>query len=294
MKNKLKRMFAAAKKDSILELFVYNSIGEDWYGGGVTPQSVQDAIKAAGEFSSITVHINSPGGDSFDGVAIHNILRQQKVPVNVIVEGLAASAAFTIAMAGDTIGVCDGAMLMLHNAWSIAIGEAKDMRKMADLLEKVSGTMCDMYAKRSGLVAADVQLLMDAETWLTCDEAITKGFATEKVDTTPEKSAAAKTLAASFDLAKFGHKVPDSLKSNGKKPKNDVGCQCPCDGCMNEDCASCDHEDCDCIGCDCPQHDADDADGDMNDSTPKPPAADEAVAIAAAARARRMRISRAN
>jgi ATP-dependent Clp protease protease subunit len=96
------------------------------------------------------VHLNSPGGDCFDGTAIHNILRQQNVPVTMIIEGLAGSAAFTIAMAGDVIQVCDGAMMMLHNAWTFAMGDSKELRKTADLLDKVSGTMCDVYAKRSG------------------------------------------------------------------------------------------------------------------------------------------------
>lgn len=246
MKSKIKRMFAAAKKATALELFVYDQIGADWYGGGITPQSVTDAIKQAGEFDSITVHINSPGGSSFDGVAIHNILRQQGVPVNVVVEGLAASAAFTIAMAGDTIGVCDAAMLMLHNAWSFEAGDADALRKMADLLDKVSGTMRDMYAKRSGLSADDVAALMDAETWLTAEEAVAKGFATENISTTPEKDKEAAALAAQFNLKKFCGNVPEKLKA-------DIGCQCPCGECMDGDCDECSHEDCDCIGCDCPQ-----------------------------------------
>lgn len=241
MKNHVKRMFAAAKKSNELELFVYNTIGEDWYGEGITPQSVANAIKEAGEFSSITVHINSPGGASFDGVAIHNILRQQGVPVNVVVEGLAASAAFTVAMAGDSIKVCDGAMMMLHNAWSFTIGDAKEMRKMADLLDKVSGTMCDVYAKRSGLSAEDVQTLMDAETWLSPQEAVDKGFATEKLETTPEKSKEAAALAAKFDLSKFCAKVPENLKP---KAENDNGCQCSCPECEEDECEECSNPNC--------------------------------------------------
>jgi ATP-dependent Clp protease protease subunit len=257
---KIKRMFAAAKKAEVLELYVYNTIGEDWFGGGVTPDSVQKAIKDAGTFSSITVHLNSPGGDSFDGVAIHNILRQQGVPVNVIVEGLAASAAFTIAEAGDTIAICDGAMMMLHNAWSIAIGDARDMRAQADLLDKVSGTLRDLYAKRSGMGAEQVQQLMDIETWLTADEAVEKGFATEKKDTTPEKSAEAKALSAQYDLKKFCSKVPDTFKAEEDEggeplpeydpdgdeddPDSAAECSCSCDACKAGNCKDCSMKDC--------------------------------------------------
>jgi ATP-dependent protease ClpP protease subunit len=244
----IKRMFAAKKQASVLELFIYSEIGEDWFGEGITPQSVTDSIKAAkadGGFDSIAVHLNSPGGSAFDGVAIHNVLRQQKVPVNVIVEGLAASAAFTIAMAGDTIQVCDGAMMMLHNAWSIAMGDATDMRSMADTLDKVSGSMRDVYSKRSGLAAGDVEALMSAETWLSPQDAVEKGFADSVMSTTPEKSKEASALVSQFNLAKMFQHVPDSLKASS------TACQCPCSECAHGDCAGCSHDGCDCVGCQC-------------------------------------------
>jgi ATP-dependent protease ClpP protease subunit len=220
---KMKRMFAAATQARVLELFVYTVIGESWYDDGVTPTSVQTAIKNAGAIDKIVVHINSPGGDCFDGTAIHNILRQQNVPVTTIIEGLAASAAFTIAMAGDVIQVCDGAMMMLHNAWTFAMGDSKELRKTADLLDKVSGTMCDVYAKRSGMESAAVQQLMDEETWLSPQEAIDKGFATELLSTTPEKSKESKALAAQFDISKFCSKVPDKLKAGVTIEKQESG-----------------------------------------------------------------------
>lgn len=244
-KNEL-RFFSAAKKSTALELYVYDIIGADWYGDGVTAKNVQQAIKDAGDFDSITLHINSPGGDSFEGIAIHNIIRQQKVPVTVIVEGLAASAAFTIAMSGDTIKIGEAGMMMLHNAWMIAIGNAAQLRKSADLLDKHDGTLQEMYSKRSGQSIDDVKSLCDAETWLTADEAIERGFADEKLETTPEKDKEAKARAAAFDLSGVCAKVPDALKA--KKPKddkaNDQGCKCSCEQCVANDCENCSNQDC--------------------------------------------------
>ena len=278
-KNVIKRMFAAKKQASVLELFIYGEIGEDWFGGGITPQSIVDAIKQAktdGGFDSITVHLNSPGGCAFDGVAILNVLRQQGVPVNVIVEGLAASAAFTIAMAGDTIQVCDGAMMMLHNAWSIAIGDAREMRSQADILDKVSATMSDVYAKRSGLPAADVTALMTAETWLTPQDAVTAGFADSVLSTTPEKNKEAAALVSQFNLAKMFQHVPETLKT----PKADKGCECPCPQCVGEgDCAACSCSNCECPGCDCENGEAEAALQQVEvpaEATAQPSEADEA------------------
>jgi ATP-dependent Clp protease protease subunit len=244
--------FRAAKKVSDLHLFVYNIIGDSW-GYGITASAVQQAISAAGEFSAIILHINSPGGDCFEGIAIYNIVRQQKVPVTVIVEGLAASAAFTVAMAGDTIQIGDAAMMMLHNAWAYTSGYACEIRQVADLLDKLSGTMAELYAKRSALASVDVQSLMDAETWLTADEAIAKGFATEKLEADAEESSKALAFAASFNLDKLCAHVPEALKAARKQADkaDPAECACTCQPCKDGDCAACTHDPCGCDGCTC-------------------------------------------
>jgi ATP-dependent Clp protease protease subunit len=173
-------------------------------------------MSAAGNFKSITVRLNSLGGDSFEGVTIHNILRQQHVPVEVIVEGLAASAAFTIAMAGDTIKVCDGTMMMLHNAWSIALGDATELRRVGTLLDQVSGTLRDIYVKRSGLGVGKITSMMDAETWLTPQDAVENGFATECLSTTPARARAALDIASQYNLDKFCRRKPAELKKENR------------------------------------------------------------------------------
>ena len=130
----MKRAFMAAVTGKTLELLVYEQIGIDWWdGSGVTAATVAAAIKAAGQFDNITVRINSPGGSAFDGVAIFNLLRSQGKPITVFVDGIAASAASVIAMAGDTINIGVGAMLMIHNAMWGCFGDAPALRKAADV-----------------------------------------------------------------------------------------------------------------------------------------------------------------
>lgn len=289
--------FRAAKQANVLKLFVYDVIGSDFFGEGVTAANVQQSIKTAGAIDEIVVHLNSPGGDAFEGIAIHNIVRQAGVPVTSIVEGLAASAASVIAMAGDTIKICDGAMLMIHNAWCHASGYADDLRKTADLCEKNSAEIAGIYAKRSGRAQSDVQALMDAETWMTAAEAIAQGFADEPLATTAEQSSQARALAAQFNLASVGIKPPASAlvaarlsdkeqerffeawRSAAKsahgvavlspavasKPKAGDDCTCECEPCLAGDCDNCSHEDCDCEGCTCPDHIDDQAQIDLFD-----------------------------
>ena len=192
-----KHIFAAAKKNDTLELRIYDSIGESFWGGGVTAESVKQKLDEAGDVSKIVVRINSPGGDVFEGSAIYSLLSQHKAKVECYVDGLAASAAFTIAMAADTIHVSESAMMMLHNAWGMCVGDASDMEKTAELLDKISGTMRDVYSKRSGQSADEVQALMDAETWLTAEEAVENGFAEDMIERESEEEEDAKALAAS-------------------------------------------------------------------------------------------------
>ena len=159
---KIARMFAAAKDTGgDLLLYLYDEIGESFWSQGITAKAIAQEIENAAKPTSITLRINSPGGDVFEGLAIMNLIRSQGVPVTVMVDGLAASAASIIAMAGDRIVMADNALLMIHNAWSVAVGDAAEMRKTADLLDKVSGTLRDTYARRSGQSADAVASMMD-------------------------------------------------------------------------------------------------------------------------------------
>lgn len=162
------------------EVFIYDAIvGSDIeaeYWGGVSANAF---VKALRDITASTIHlrINSPGGDVFAARAIETALREHKAKKVVHIDGLAASAATFIAMAGDEIVIADGAMFMIHKAWTLAWGNADDLQKTVDLLDKVDGTLVDTYAKRTGQGDARIAEWMAAETWFTADEAVQHGFA---------------------------------------------------------------------------------------------------------------------
>jgi len=156
---------------------VYDQIGEDWWTGeGVTVKRVDAALRRIGD-GPVTVVINSPGGDMMEGVAIYNRLREHSGDITVKVVGYAASAASIIAMAGDRIEIGAASFLMIHNSWVIAAGNRHEMREVADWLEPFDNAMVAVYAQRAGIDRDDVAAMMDAETWISGEDAVEKGFA---------------------------------------------------------------------------------------------------------------------
>lgn len=166
---------ADTEADNIIS--VLDVIGEDfWTGDGVTPKRVAAALRKIGE-RDVEVHINSPGGDMFDGIAIYNQLREHPHKVTVKVLGLAASAASVIAMAGDEIQIGRAGFFMIHNAWGVVAGDRHFMREIADMFEPFDAAMADVYAARTGMDASEIAAMMDRETWIGGSEAVEKGFA---------------------------------------------------------------------------------------------------------------------
>jgi ATP-dependent Clp protease, protease subunit len=163
------------------ELTLYGVISQDsWWGDEVTPKQFSDDLKALGDIEEITVRINSDGGDVFAGLAIHNMLKRHKAKVTVYVDGLAASIASIIAMAGDKVIMPKGSMMMIHNPWtSVWGGDADDFRHAADVLDKIRDSLVDVYAEKTQLDQEEIKALLDAETWLTAEDAVAKGFADE-------------------------------------------------------------------------------------------------------------------
>ena len=167
---------AAAEGEASIS--IYEIIGEDpWTGGGVTVKRVDGALRSIGANKDVTVNINSPGGDVFEGIAIYNRLREHQGRVNVKVLGLAASAASIIAMAGDNIEIGASSFLMIHNAWVLAVGNRHDMREIADFLEPFDRALADVYVARAKQELADVQAAMDSETWFNGSQAVELGYA---------------------------------------------------------------------------------------------------------------------
>ncbi|HZR66606.1 MAG TPA: head maturation protease, ClpP-related [Terriglobales bacterium] len=205
MKNPLHQFISARQADT-LTLYCYDSVGETMFGSGITASAVAAKLDDK-TFKAIHLHINSPGGDPFEATAILNLLKGTGKPINVTVDGLAASAASILAMAGDTIEMGEGSMFMIHAASSIALGNAGELRKLADTLDKVSNTMAETYAARTGLPVAEITALMNAETWMDAKEAVAKGFADSIVPADPRAAA----VSASFDLSGFRN-TPATLK----------------------------------------------------------------------------------
>ncbi|MBV2144867.1 Clp protease ClpP [Falsochrobactrum sp. TDYN1] len=163
--------------DGDTTISMFDVIGEDgWSGGGVTANRISAALRSIGS-KDITVCINSPGGDMFEGIAIYNLLRAHPAKVTVEVLGWAASAASIIAMAGDDIRMGLGSFMMVHNAWGLVIGNRHDMRDAATLFDQFDAAIADIYAARTGMERAHIEQLMDAETFMAAAQAVEYGFA---------------------------------------------------------------------------------------------------------------------
>ncbi|ELQ6039668.1 Clp protease ClpP [Cronobacter sakazakii] len=165
-----------AARDGDNSISIFDVIGADYWGEGVTASRIAGALRSLnGE--DVTVNINSPGGDMFEGLAIYNLLREYGGKVTVKVLGLAASAASIIAMAGDEVQIGRGAFLMIHNCWVCAMGNRHDLAQIATDMAPFDKAMSDIYQARSGLDAATVDKMMDGETYIGGSEAVEKGFA---------------------------------------------------------------------------------------------------------------------
>ena len=190
-------MQAAANVPTTAEISIFDEIGM-W---GVTAKQFISDLKALGDVKDILLSINSPGGSVFDGLAIYNALRSSGANVTVKVMGIAASIASVIAMAGKKIVMPENTFMMVHNPWSFAIGNANDMREMADVLDKLGESLVGTYVSRTGKSAEEVKALLDAETYLTAAEAVDLGFADEMIPNVPAK--------ASFEL----DRLPDNVRA---------------------------------------------------------------------------------
>ncbi|RWK12526.1 head maturation protease, ClpP-related [Mesorhizobium sp.] len=180
----------AAAADDPNTISIFDVIGEDfWTGGGFTAKRMSAALRSIGA-KDITVQVNSPGGDMFEGIAIYNLLREHPAKVTVQVMGWAASAASIIAMAGDDIRMGLGTFMMVHNAWGVVVGNRHDMRDAAGLFDGFDSAIADIYVARTGQDRKAVEKLMDAETFMGPTEAVANGFA-DTVDDGIKASASA-------------------------------------------------------------------------------------------------------
>lgn len=207
----LNRSFQAETRKDELELTIYDEIGFF----GTSAAKIRAQLDANKKVKQITLNLNSPGGDVFDGIAIFNDLLNHPAKVVVRVNGLAASAASVIAMAGDKVIMAKNAFMMIHNVWAVVIGGKAEMMHMADVIGQLDEALVRTYAERSGQSQRSVRAAMEAETWMAADEALDLGYSDETMD----NEAAVNAL---FDLSGYNN-VPTKVKRDIEGSLRDAG-----------------------------------------------------------------------
>jgi len=202
-----------ATTDKAAEILIYEDIGAGWFSEGITAKSFLTELRALGKLERIDVRINSAGGSVFDGLAIYNALRQHPAKVTVHVDGIAASIASVIAMAGQEIRMGEGAFVMIHDPFTMAAGNADSLREVADRLDAVKDELLDIYAARTGREHDEIAAWMKAETWFDAKDAMEFGFADVRSDA---------AIAAHADVSRFTH-LPPALQPQARAAASQPG-----------------------------------------------------------------------
>ncbi|ARJ23805.1 Clp protease ClpP [Bacillus mycoides] len=204
-----------AVSNNAADIFIYGEVTKyAWEEFGEISSTIfKQELDELGDVDTINLHINSPGGSVFEGITISNMLKMHQAKVNVYIDALAASIASVIAMCGDKIYMHKNSMMMIHHAWTYASGNAQQLRKAADDVEKISKSSCLSYLNRAGAKLTEEKLeeLLDAETWLSADEAFSYGLCDEVIE-------ANQTVAViSGNLLKGYKNVPQQLTSGSNQ-----------------------------------------------------------------------------
>jgi len=203
------------KAGETVDIYIFDEIGTY----GVTAQDFISEIKGLKDMP-INLRINSLGGDVFDGMAMYNIIKRREAKTTVYIEGIAASIATIIALGADEVVMAENSLFMIHNAWGGTSGEAKDMRKTAETLDKITSELTDIYVKKTGLSYDALAEMMDEESWLNAQEAFDLGF----IDTISDSI----KVAAKYDVSKFKNITQEEIKNklsiniNNKKMTNEL------------------------------------------------------------------------
>jgi ATP-dependent Clp protease, protease subunit len=196
------------------EILIYEDVGDGWFGG-VSAKRFADDLKKLGALDSIDLRINSYGGDVFDGLAIYRQLVDHSARVVTHVDGVAASIASIIAMAGDEIRISEAGFMMIHDAWGMSVGNAVEMRQYADRLEAVTEQLANVYVARTGNTADQVRAWMAEESWFNAADAVTNGFASSVVEN--------QKMAARLDPERHKFRQPPLALNNQAQRTN----RCP-------------------------------------------------------------------
>ncbi len=227
-RKKFWRFRNAVSNDKVGELDLYGPISDyTWWGDEITPRQFKDDLEALGDIDELRIYINSDGGDVFAGQAIHSMLKRHEAHKIVYIDGLAASIASVVAVVGDEVRMPRNAMMMVHNPQMLLVGYlyANELRQMADALDKIGETIVAAYQQKSGQEVDEIKALMDAETWLTADEALEFGL----VDEIEESKQVAASLHGSilavngqeFDLSRFDNAPKLAFLSSSREPPDE-------------------------------------------------------------------------
>jgi ATP-dependent protease ClpP protease subunit len=200
------------------KLYLYDVIdswGGDW---GISAKEFNTALNELGDVSQINLHVNSPGGECYEGIAILNALRRHPANVTAVVDGIAASAASFIACGADEVVMARNSEMMIHDAWGIALGPAADMRSMADQLDKISNNIASVYAAKSAGSVETWREFMLAETWYSDAEAVAAGLA-DRIEGAEDDALDPGEIENAFDLTVF----KNAGRTAAPAPKLDVG-----------------------------------------------------------------------
>ena len=214
----------ANQTDESVDIYIYGDIVPyAWWEGDVSAQTIKSTIENL-NVKEINVHLNSYGGDVFTGIAIYNLLKNHPAKVNVYVDSCACSIASVIAMAVDKIYMPKNTFMMIHNCWTYAEGNSKELRKQADDLDKIMTASIESYLSKIKITKEELIKLLDEETWLTAEECVQLGFADEVIELN-NKNVAQQSLAISKllqKLKKMELAMPINQKSKKKKKRSNL------------------------------------------------------------------------
>jgi len=182
------------------DIWLYGDIGESWSGDSVTAKDLSDELKNLAGVKEITLRINSPGGNVFDGLAMYNSLKKFPARIVTEIDGMALSIASVVALAGDEVRMAGNAVYMIHNPWTMTAGDSAEMRKVADQLDLVRDSLAGTYAAKTKDKSTLEQISdwMNAETWFNADESLKAGFVDQITDPIE--------IAAKYDLSRYRYK----------------------------------------------------------------------------------------
>ena len=217
-----RKYFALERTEQSATITIYGDIcswaWEEF--GEMSAQILSKQLEALGDVNEINVYINSYGGEVAEGLAIYNALRRHKAKVRTFCDGFACSIASVIFMAGDERIMNEASLLMIHNAWTWASGNAAELRKQAEDLDKITQASVEAYKAHSSLKEEEIKALMDAETWILPSEALDYGFATS-VEKTEKANTSQNAKAKLFGIVRAYQKKEDDEKESDDTPDDD-------------------------------------------------------------------------